>query len=608
MESNSNQRGKYVDKINSYFSIKDINISNDNKYVTLRKKKKYGESNLNGENTFNLLKEYNYQIHLYLLKTNNDNIRNFYIDLNKPEYTMNNLKCLLTSKNDDEVKYGIYATRKFFQDILKEVFKEEYESNQNKNYNNNNINHINSKNGLQINHNRESKIPFYKISRDKINSSKYNCNNILELFLENNIIHYLFEIIKRCQNKSDIKEQINLFECLWIFINISVIAIGPEEGNTQAKFFSYFDQENNLSFLISLIDSSKYPLEIILNDLVLLSNICHNSELIKNYIIESPLPSYLYNYLKTEEHLNSDVILKVLKLLYELYSDCQIKLSIEAYKILFQIFSFSLICFKNDSITYYCLDILSNLSSKDIPEIIECFTDTNLLASLNNIIASRPIDKNELTIKLILDIFYNIISKNDDKIKKELIETSMLITFYNNLLVKYKKEKICFNYKIEENIVLSLNNIIYMNSDNSIRYILNEGIEIWNFLMSLANCIFPNSKYNGIRALVNILINLNFDINYDILKEIANSFIHGLIISFDNCCYICTQGLHLVIEKCTIQKSDNEIRNFLIMKGANELIEKVKIRMMNDAKNDLLIKEEGAKFFGFLDDIEQFLK
>ena len=254
------------------------------------------------------------------------------------------------------------------------------------------------------------------------------------------------------------------------------------------------------------------------------------------------------------------------------------------------------------------MDILSNLSSKDIPEIIECFTDTNLLASLNNIIASRPIDKNELTIKLILDIFYNIISKNDDKIKKELIETSMLITFYNNLLIKYKKEKICFNYKIEENIVLSLNNIIYMNSDNSIRYILNEGIEIWNFLMSLANCIFPNSKYNGIRALVNILINLNFDINYDILKEIANSFIHGLFISFDNCCYICTQGLHLVIEKCTIQKSDNEIRNFLIMKGANELIEKVKIRMMNDAKNDLLIKEEGEKFFGFLDDIEQFLK
>ena len=44
------------------------------------------------------------------------------------------------------------------------------------------------------------------------------------------------------------------------------------------------------------------------------------------------------------------------------------------------------------------------------------------------------------------------------------------------------------------------------------------------------------------------------------------------------------------------------------MKGANELIEKVKIRMMNDAKNDLLIKEEGEKFFGFLDDIEQFLK
>jgi len=606
MEYNSNQRGKYVDKINSYFSIKDINISNDNKYVTLRKKKKYRESNLNGENTFNLWKEYNYQIHLHLLKTNNDNIRNFSIDLNKPEYTMNNLKCLLTSKNDDEVKYGIYATRKFFQDILKEVYKEEYELNQNKNYNNNNINHINSKNGLQNNHNRESKIQFYKINRDKINTSKYNCNNILELFLENNIIHYLLEIIKRCQNKRDIKEQINLFECLWIFINISVIC--PEDGNTQAKFFSYFVQENNLSFLISLIDSSKYPLEIIFNDLVLLSNLCHNSELIKDYAIKSPLTSYLYNYLKTEEYLNSDVILKVLKLLYELYSDCQIKLTNEAYIILFKIFSFSLISFRNDSIINYSLEILSNLSSKDIPEVIGCFSDTTLLSSLNTIIFSRPINNNELTIKLILDIFYNIISKNDENIIKELIKTSMMITFYNNLLVKYIKEKIEFNYKIEENIVLSLNNIIYLNSDDSINYILNEENEIWNFLMTIANCIFPNSKLNGIKAIVNILNNVNFDINYEILKEIANSLIHGLIISFDTCYYICIQGLYLVIEKCTIQKTDNEIRNFLIIKGASALIEKVKIKMMNDARNNLLIKEDEEKFFGFLDDIEQFLK
>ena len=30
--------------------------------------------------------------------------------------------------------------------------------------------------------------------------------------------------------------------------------------------------------------------------------------------------------------------------------------------------------------------------------------------------------------------------------------------------------------------------------------------------------------------------------------------------------------------------------------------------MMNDARNNLLIKEDEEKFLGFLDDIEQFLK
>ena len=115
MESRYKPRENYVDKMKSFISFKNISNSNENKYLTLRKIKKNAENNLHAKITLHLLDEYHYRINLNSLSTNNDGIRNFSIDLNKPEITMNNLKALLNSKNDDEVKYGIYATRKFFQ-------------------------------------------------------------------------------------------------------------------------------------------------------------------------------------------------------------------------------------------------------------------------------------------------------------------------------------------------------------------------------------------------------------------------------------------------------------------------------------------------------------
>ena len=191
MESRYIPRENYVDKMKSFISFKNISNSNENKYLTLRKIKKNAENNLHAKITLNLLDEYHYRINLNSLSTNNDGIRNFSIDLNKPEITMNNLKALLNSKNDDEVKYGIYATRKFFQDLLRNIYKEDCGINHNQNYINYNINQANYANGFENNYNKESKIPLYKINNNNTNRLKYNCPNILELFLTNNISYII---------------------------------------------------------------------------------------------------------------------------------------------------------------------------------------------------------------------------------------------------------------------------------------------------------------------------------------------------------------------------------------------------------------------------------
>ena len=606
MESRYIPRENYVDKMKSFISFKNISNSNENKYLTLRKIKKNAENNLHAKITLNLLDEYHYRINLNSLSTNNDGIRNFSIDLNKPEITMNNLKALLNSKNDDEVKYGIYATRKFFQDLLRNIYKEDCGINHNQNYINYNINQANYANGFENNYNKESKIPLYKINNNNTNRLKYNCPNILELFLTNNIFYFLFEISKRYQNKDDIRGKINLYECLWIFINLSAL-YSKEEENSKSKFLSCFTQENNLSFLISIIDSSKYPLEIIFNDLVLLSNICKISEVIKEYVIKSSLTMNLCNYLQTEKSLNSDVIIKVLKLLYELYSDDIIELTVEAYIILFNIFSFALISFDNDSIMKYCLKILNNLSKKDIPDVIRLFSDEKLLNTLIAIVFSRPIKENELIVNEILDIFYNIISKNDEIINKNIIEKPILIIFYNNLLIKFRDEKVKLNYLIEQNIITSINNIIMLNSEFNTCYILEKGKEILNFLISESQNVFSNTKLSGIQSLVIFLSKINIDVNIEILKEMANSIIQALVNDYVDCYYVCAQGLAVLIRKCIKQNLDNELRSFLLIKGTNELVEKIKVKIMNDKKNTKLKEEDEIEYYNIIDVINQFL-
>ena len=597
MESDNFPEKKYEDTMKSFISYQDVRKGNNDRKLSLRKRKKKLKLGLNMRSKLNLLNEHNIRIHLNQLKTNNDNIRNFFIDLNRPEYTMNNLKYLLDSKNDDEVKFGIYAVRTFFQKILKEIKEDVPVPDQNQNHLHNNINNNN--------YFDEHKIPLSKIDNNKIANSNYNYNNILKLFLDNNIISLLFEIIKRCQISNQNRDQVNIFECLWILLNMN--ATPNEMENTQLKFYSYFTQQDNLMALISLIDSEKYPQEIININLSLLSNLFIGNESFKNNVIQSPLTSYLYNYIQNQEDLNSDVIVKIFKLLFELYIDCDVELKVDAYLILFQIFYLPLILFKDEEIIKCCLEMLVMLSGKDIPELIQCFNDRDLLSTLNNIIFSRPInDENELIINSILDIFYNIISKCD-KVESDIIKTEMMTKFYNNLLAKYNNEKATLFDKVEQNILLSLNNLIYFNHDNNVKYILGEGSEILNYFMKSSKSLYNKTRLLAIRSFVNILFELKIDINWEILLELTDSIIQTLINDYDDCFYPCIQCLYLIIGRSKKQGFSNDLKNFLLINGTSDLIEKVKTKLLNDSKDGKIKKYDEENFDNFIEKVNSFL-
>ena len=591
MSSKNYQRRK--EEKENYCSSHYIIQANENKKLSLRKKKNNQKFENSMKSELHLLNEHKYKIHIHLLKTNNDNIRNFIIDVNKPEYTMNNLKCLLNSKNDDEVKFGIYATREFFVKVAKEMNEERMKLNNpiqmNNNINDTYLNNLNSQKNIIEQNNKNNE------------AAK---NQMLQLFLSKDITNFIFQIIKGSFYKNEKSDQMNIYECLYILINMS--AIYSINENHKLIFYSYFFIEDNFCALLSLFDSKKFPSEILINVLILLANIAVDSKKFKTLLKKSSLPSLLFTYLQTESNLNSSMVVKIIKVLYLLYWDDEDELSVDAYIILFKIFSLSLISFKNKDLVYYCLEILEMLSKKDITEVIQCFDNFRLLSVLSDIVFTNEIKENELYINLILNIFSNLIQKDDVLINKDFIENGTLIQFYNDLIIKYKKEEYIMNYKIEDNILISINNLIITDYDHHIQYIFDEGKEILNLILKDIRDISQNIRYFGFRTCVNILFDIKLDINNDILYEIADSIINSLINNFYNCFYICCHCLYLLIKKSEIQTFSNDFRKFLIDKGATEQLEKIRNKLIKDSQDKKLEEKEEGFYNSFLDEIYLF--
>ena len=582
MESKKQQDRRFEIKSNTFITIQDLNKAKENRYLTLRKQKRNNAIYSEMKQKLNFLHDKHFQINLIKLKTNNDAIRNFIIDLNKPQFSMNNLKYLLNSPNDDEVKFGIYAVRIFFQERLREQCMQENDKNQ---LEHNGINHgAFPLNNFQIIQNDKDQTQIHKIDKNKLNNQIIN-SNILGMFFDNNIINLLFNIIKKSQVKNEISDQINIFECVWIFLNMCAMYI--EDETLINKIYSHFLDDDNFCSLIDLIDSSKFPLEIIFNVLCFFINLIINYPETKQFLVQTSLTSVLFKYLQTDKFLNTEITKKIFIVLHELYYDFKHNLSAEAYIILFKIFSLSLINFKSQDMIKYCLDILEMLSNKDIPEVIEGFTDYNLLTTLNNIIFERPLLNNEIFINMIIEIFYNLILKDNDKIRKEIIDPGHLLSFYNNIIIKSKKEAFKFDLKIEDNLILCINNLIFFNPDKSLEYIFGEGIEIKNFLSDSSNSAEPKIKKLGIKSYINILYGNKIYFNFDFFISIVEALEKVYINDYQNCYDESINCLYIVILTCRNQQSNiNELRNLLISKGFKEYLEKIKIHVMNNSNNN----------------------
>ena len=575
MENHSPER-KFEDRMNKNISIEDLRDENANKILSLRKEKRNKETLLNLRGKMNILYEQHYSIHFNYLKTNNDDIRNYYINF-KDETTMDKLKYLLQSDDDNEVKYGLLATRKCFQNLIRELY-----------YNDEKVN--------------------LKISKDDMKICKE-----LDIFINNNIIDLIFQIMNKSINKNEKQYFINIYESIWIFINMTSAI--PEEIKNKNEFFKTFVKEEYLNIFINIIKNINTPQEIITNLLVLLLNITSEEKIILDKLINSPLIQVLFSYLKTNKNINSDILVRIYKILDILFQNLQNfnKLDIDAYKTLFKIFSLPLYNFKNKYLLYSCLAILNLLSEQDNPQIEHFFNDYNLFSAFNNIIFNENSNDNdsEVIINLILDIFYNLILKENNEFQTNFIKSGRFLIFFNNLLIKLKKEKKenkTIGYKIEMNILYSVNNIIMLNHSDSIKYILGEGKEILNFIMESGRSIYRNTRRDAIKSFVNILSDEVNEIDIKIIFDILNIIIDTLNIdNFNNCFHFCVQAIFLIINKSIKNKFENDLKIYLNKKALMNYIENNETQLLNYSQYTEMNDGDINNCKNLIDEIKNFL-
>ena len=86
-----------------------------------------------------------------------------------------------------------------------------------------------------------------------------------------------------------------------------------------------------------------------------------------------------------------------------------------------------------------------------------------------------------------------------------------------------------------------------------------------------------------------------------------NSIIQSLINEFENCYYLCSQCLYLIICRSKEQNYSNDLKNFLLINGTSDLIEKVKTKLLNDSKDGKIKKYDEENFDNFIEKVNSFL-
>lgn len=576
----------YEDRMNKGISLENLRNEKIEKILTLRKEKRNKDNIANIRDKINLLYEPKYKICINHLKTDNDDIRNFNINIHEPEESMDKLKYLMNSSDDNEIKFGLYALRTYYKYLIEGVYNKKGEMDKEK-YTVNNI--MNNK-----------EIQTVKV--DQNDPIKMKINNT-ELFIKNDIISLLYEIINKSLNKSENKYISNIYECLYILINMS--ALPPCEEDKKIEFFKLLIKEENLNKLLLIFKDANMPQEIIFNILILIGNIIVDPhQITKDLLINSSLTQTLFNYLKTNKKINSEIFMRIYRILYYLYNKC-LNLNVESYKIIFKIFALPLYKFRINELIVYCLDILLMLSQIKEKEIEDCFNDLNLLGALNDIIFKRDIKGNEISINIILEIFCNIIEKDNIDLQKNIVNSGKMPIFYNNLLAKYKKEKIIIYFKSEESILIALNNLLIFNPEDMVRYMTTEGKEILNYCMESARSIYSMTRQLGISCLHNALLENQNQLSLQILYDIDNIILETLnIIEFSKCFTVCLQSLYLLKVKSEEMNFSNELKTYFINKGLSNCLDRIETMILNDS---LFEKKDEENFLDIIDAIKDFI-
>jgi hypothetical protein len=175
-------------------------------------------------------------------------------------------------------------------------------------------------------------------------------------------------------------------------------------------------------------------------------------------------------------------------------------------------------------------------------------------------------------------------------------------------LKKEKKENKTIGYKIEMNILYSVNNIIMLNHSDSIKYILGEGKEILNFIMESGRSIYRNTRCDAIKSFVNILSDEVNEIDINIIFDILNIIIDTLNIdNFNNCFHFCVQAIFLIINKSIKNKFENDLKIYLNKKALMNYIEKNEIQLLNYSQYTEMNDEDINKCKDLIDEIKNFL-
>ena len=416
--------------------LSSVNIRTNNK-LKVREKMFLGISHNRIIN--DLPDEKAFLIHHSLLGIKDANILSFRLKENSQhlldETSIQKLLFLLNNSDTSLIKFGIYITRKYFKDKLK-----------------------NEPIATSIEH-----------------------GYTIDQFISMNIFQIFINII----NTQLPNEQCVLFEVLWTLLNLSNYP--SSYGNEPYAYYSLVFTNEYIDLYKKVLSNSSTPIEII--DLLyqLLYNVSIDNEKIRNVIKDEKFVEMSMNILNRFVN-HSNVNQAVFRFLSNITQDYN-KLSTSEANFYFEIFKapIPLITSENDGTPLICLVALRNLSKINSSSFLLNFISFQTAKHLMDLILHNILQESNIII-FIIEILSELIMCDNSIIHEQLYKWN-IIPLYKHVLLLIDNEFSNFGNEIKKETIMSLANIIM--------YIPNAAFDIANDneMFTLIIKHFDSSEY-----------------------------------------------------------------------------------------------------------------